>query len=176
MNAIAEIALSADAIHAGLPMSLRTQLASIQVAERTISTQADALAAPPPLQGCALFLAEHQTGGQGTQGRAWISAPAEASLALSIARRFPLATPMLSGLSLVTGIAVAEALGDERIGLKWPNDLLAGGRKLGGILVNLRAAPDSHCEAVVGIGLNLRLPAQSAIRSEERRVGKECRL
>ncbi|MEO8159974.1 MAG: biotin--[acetyl-CoA-carboxylase] ligase [Arenimonas sp.] len=141
----------------------RAMLATIVIAESSASTQADALAAPTPTHGGALFLAVQQTAGQGRMGRAWLSAPADGSLAMSLSRHFQRPVTAMSGLSLVAGIAVAEALALDSIGLKWPNDLVAGGRKLGGILVNLRAAPDGGCDAVVGIGLNLRLPTDAAI-------------
>jgi len=150
-------------IWSALSPSRREEIATIHIAAETASTQADALAAATPPSGCALFLAEHQSAGQGRQGRAWISAPAEASLPLSLSRRFHRPMAAMTGLSLVVGIAVAEALALEGVGLKWPNDLVADGRKLGGILVNLRAAPDHRCEAVIGIGLNLQLPPQVAI-------------
>jgi len=156
-------ALDRVAIWSALAPAQRAALANIHIAAHTASTQADALAAHAPEQGCALFLAEHQSAGQGRQGRGWISAPAEASLAMSLARRFPRTLAQMSGLSLVVGIAVAEALACEGVGLKWPNDLVAGGRKLGGILVNLRAAPEGSCDAVIGIGLNLQLPDGAGI-------------
>jgi BirA family biotin operon repressor/biotin-[acetyl-CoA-carboxylase] ligase len=161
--------LDAEEILAALSLPRRGELASIAIAAQTPSTQADALAAPVPERGCALFLAEHQNAGQGRQGRSWISPPAQASLAMSLSRRFHVPVAMMTGLSLVAGIAVAEALALEGVGLKWPNDLVADGRKLGGILVNLRAAPAGGtggtpaCDAVIGIGLNLRLPPDAAI-------------
>jgi BirA family biotin operon repressor/biotin-[acetyl-CoA-carboxylase] ligase len=155
--------LDAEAIRAALPGALRGQLLRVEIAERTQSTQSDALAAGVPETGCALFLAEHQLGGVGRRGRSWHSAPADASLAFSLARRFARPLPALSGLSLVAGIALAEALDLDSVRLKWPNDLVARGRKLGGILVNLRNVGDGGCEAVIGVGLNLRLPADAAI-------------
>lgn len=57
---------------------------------------------------------------------------------------------------------VAEALhglGHAGVGLKWPNDLLVAGRKLGGILIQLRGEAMGPCEAVIGLGLNVRMPA-----------------
>jgi BirA family biotin operon repressor/biotin-[acetyl-CoA-carboxylase] ligase len=156
-------AYSAATILAAMPAAARELLASIAIAETSASTQADALAATTPAQGGALYLAEAQTAGQGRMGRAWLSVPADGSLAMSLARRFRNPLAAMSGLSLVAGIAVAEALAVESVGLKWPNDLVADGRKLGGILVNLRAAPDGACDAVVGIGLNLRLPDHAGI-------------
>jgi BirA family transcriptional regulator, biotin operon repressor / biotin---[acetyl-CoA-carboxylase] ligase len=151
------------AIWSALPSPQRDALSTIHIAERTPSTQADALAAGTPARGCALFLAEHQLAGQGRQGRAWVSAPAGASLAMSLSRRFESPMARLSGLSLVAGIAIAEALELEGVGLKWPNDLVCGGRKLGGILVNLRAASGGATDAVVGIGINIALPDASGI-------------
>jgi BirA family biotin operon repressor/biotin-[acetyl-CoA-carboxylase] ligase len=88
---------------------------------------------------------------------------------MSLSRRFRAPVASMSGLSLVAGIAVAEAIALDGVGLKWPNDLMVDGRKLGGILVNLRAASASGgvgaptCDAVIGIGLNLRLPPDTAI-------------
>jgi BirA family biotin operon repressor/biotin-[acetyl-CoA-carboxylase] ligase len=146
------------AIWAALSPPRREALSTIHIASETASTQSDALAAEVPAHGCALFLAEHQLAGQGRQGRGWISAPADASLAMSLLRRFRATMVTMSGLSLVVGIAAAEALALDGVGLKWPNDLVFDGRKLGGILVNLRAAPEGGCDAVIGIGINLSLP------------------
>jgi BirA family biotin operon repressor/biotin-[acetyl-CoA-carboxylase] ligase len=151
--------MDAGAILAAMGRSARAQVSAIGVAASSVSTQADALAALAPTQGCAVFLAEHQTAGQGRRGRGWVSAPAGGSLAMSVSRRFRVSLAMMSGLSLVAGIAVAEALELDGVGLKWPNDLVAGGLKLGGILVNLRTPVEGACDAVVGIGLNLALPA-----------------
>ena len=155
--------LDAEAIRAALPPALRAQVARIEIAGQTGSTQADALAAGGPESGCALFLAEHQRDGVGRQGRAWRSPPDGASLPFSLVRRFARPLPALSGLSLVVGIAVADALALEAVRLKWPNDLVAHGRKLGGILVNLRKLGEGACEAVIGVGLNLRLPPETDI-------------
>ena len=157
------VRLDRAAIWSGLSPAQREALATIHIAVETASTQSDALAADVPPRGCALFLAEHQRAGQGRQGRGWISAPAEASLAMSLSRHFDVSMATMSGLSLVVGIAVAEALECEGVGLKWPNDLVASGRKLGGILVNLRASPAGGCEAVIGIGINLCLPDAAGI-------------
>jgi BirA family biotin operon repressor/biotin-[acetyl-CoA-carboxylase] ligase len=76
--------------------------------------------------------------------------------------RFERAAAALSGLSLAVGVAVARALaalGVEGVQLKWPNDVLHAGRKLGGILVELQGVAAGPAAAVIGIGLNLRLPA-----------------
>lgn len=84
-------------------------------------------------------LAERQTAGQGRHGRCWVS-PFGANLYLSILWRYPCGPAGLSGLSLAAGAVVADALrqlGVQGLVLKWPNDLLWGGRKLGGILLEV---------------------------------------
>lgn len=105
-----------------------------------------------------VIVAERQTAGRGRQGRAWLASPGD-SLTFSLLWRFPSGTAP-AGLSLAVGLAVAEAIqkiGAGRTALKWPNDLLKDGRKLGGILIEL--VPGKPHAAVIGIGLNLRLPA-----------------
>jgi BirA family biotin operon repressor/biotin-[acetyl-CoA-carboxylase] ligase len=109
--------------------------------------------------GGSLVIAERQTAGRGRRGRMWISAPGD-SLTFSLLWRFTPGT-LPAGLSLAVGLAMATALekvdsGGAAIQLKWPNDLLLEGRKLGGILVEL--LPGALHAAVIGIGLNLRLP------------------
>jgi BirA family biotin operon repressor/biotin-[acetyl-CoA-carboxylase] ligase len=101
--------------------------------------------------------AGRQTGGRGRQGRAWLS-PA-GNLYLSVLLR-PALPPASAGvLPLLVGVAAAEAAGEWGVDvrLKWPNDLLAGGRKLGGVLVEASAGTEGLETAVVGVGLNLAL-------------------
>ena len=152
--------LHADGILSALPVEVRDDIVSLQVVDETGSTQADALAAPIPPQGCSVLLAERQTAGEGRLGRRWLS-PRGSGIALSLSRRFDRGAAQMAGLSLAVGVAVAEALqglGLSQLRLKWPNDLQVEGRKLGGILINLRAERTA-CAAVIGIGLNVRMPA-----------------
>jgi BirA family biotin operon repressor/biotin-[acetyl-CoA-carboxylase] ligase len=103
----------------------------------------------------AVLVAERQTAGRGRMGRQWHAEP-DASLTFSLLYKLPRGT-MPGGLSLAVGVGVAEALralGVPGVALKWPNDILRDGRKLGGVLIELTGA-----SAVIGIGLNLRLPA-----------------
>jgi BirA family biotin operon repressor/biotin-[acetyl-CoA-carboxylase] ligase len=113
--------------------------------------------------GPLLLVAEHQTAGRGRLGRAWVSARGD-SLTFSLALALP-QTLDLSGLSLTVGCAVADALepDGEQIRLKWPNDLLLAGAKLGGILVETLPLPGTDQRGVViGIGLNIApLPAEA---------------
>ena len=105
-----------------------------------------------------VIIAEEQTAGRGRRGRQWFASPGD-SLTFSLLWRFvPGTSP--AGLSLAIGVAVARAvakMGVSKLALKWPNDILLDGRKLGGILVEL--LPGAPHAAVIGIGLNLRLPA-----------------
>jgi BirA family transcriptional regulator, biotin operon repressor / biotin---[acetyl-CoA-carboxylase] ligase len=106
----------------------------------------------------SVIVAERQTAGRGSRGRSWLAAP-QASLTFSVLWRFAGGMEKLSGLSLAVGVAVAQALeacGAQAIGLKWPNDILHDGGKLGGILVELQNERNSAL-AVIGVGLNLRL-------------------
>lgn len=107
----------------------------------------------------SLLVADRQTAGRGRRGRSWLSTP-EAGLTFSLLWRFDGAVSRLAGLSLAVGVAVARALqssGVSGVGLKWPNDILLDGGKVGGILVELEAAAGSML-AVIGIGINLQLP------------------
>ena len=112
-----------------------------------------------------MLLAERQTGGRGRRGRSWQS-PLGAHVYLSVARRFDGGLARLGGLSLVAGIAACEALhglGFGRVALKWPNDLVVakddGLRKLGGLLVEGGGEAGGVARAVIGLGLNVRMPA-----------------
>jgi len=116
-----------------------------------------------------LLVAGEQTAGRGRRGRRWRSAPG-AGLTFSLARRIRRPARELAALSLVAGVAAARALRTLGVPaeLKWPNDLLAAGAKLGGILVETRPA-GRETLAVFGIGINLR-GAGELTRQLRRRV------
>jgi BirA family biotin operon repressor/biotin-[acetyl-CoA-carboxylase] ligase len=101
-------------------------------------------------------LAEEQTAGRGRLGRAWVS-PAGKNIYVTLVMRPPAAK--LRVLSIVSPLAIADAL--EGIGLtpklKWPNDVLVGGRKIAGILIETELSGDAVKYALVGIGLNVNL-------------------
>lgn len=111
----------------------------------------------------SIVMADHQTAGRGRHDRRW-EAPAGTALLVSLV----LATRPL--LSLAAGVAAAEACGPE-VRLKWPNDLLLDGRKLGGILVETTPA-----KAVVGIGINLTWAPEGAARLGQPREAVLARL
>ncbi|WP_430461199.1 bifunctional biotin--[acetyl-CoA-carboxylase] ligase/biotin operon repressor BirA [Thalassolituus sp. LLYu03] len=109
-------------------------------------------------------LAEKQVAGRGRRGRQWVS-PFGKNIYLSLLVSFSGGLSSLEGLSLVTAIAVERALvrlGITGIGLKWPNDVYADGKKLAGILLEVTGEYASHCQVVIGIGLNLSLSEDDA--------------
>ncbi len=128
------------------------ELAGIEVrkVERCGSTNAVLLAEGNP---GVLLVAEEQTAGRGRRGKRWYSAPG-AGVTFSLSVRI---AKSVAGLSLVAGVGAARALramGASRVALKWPNDLVVDGAKLGGILVESRGKL-----AVIGIGINCRRDA-----------------
>ena len=160
--------LDAEAIAAALSAPTRVRLAALEVAWSIDSTNSELLRRPTPAQGVAVLLAERQTGGRGRRGRVWAS-PLAAHLYLSLSRSFGGGLARLGGLSLVAGIAAVEALqglGYAAVRLKWPNDLVVldgyGLRKLGGLLIEGGGEYAGPARAVIGLGLNVRMPAAVA--------------
>jgi BirA family transcriptional regulator, biotin operon repressor / biotin---[acetyl-CoA-carboxylase] ligase len=138
----------------------------VRVVEQTGSTNADLAAAARGGEAEGVVLvAEHQTAAKGRLGRSW-TAPARAGLSFSVLLR-PIDVDIArwSLLPLLTGVATAVAtasVSDVDIGLKWPNDLMIGERKLAGIL-----AERVDSAVVIGVGLNVslkteELPVESA--------------
>lgn len=152
--------LDAQAIAAALPAALRRRLGMLEVAWQLDSTNSALLRRiDTGLADRSVCLAEQQSAGRGRRGRPW-RMPLAGGLALSLYRRFDGALASLAGLSLVAGLAAAETLaacGVAGVGLKWPNDLVARGAKLGGVLVELGGEALGPCHAVIGVGINLRL-------------------
>ena len=108
-----------------------------------------------------VVLAEFQTAGKGRRGNQWLS-PMASGLCLSMAWHFETSPASLMALSLASAVAVLRALHKFKIkktGLKWPNDIICDGRKLGGILLESRIEAAGACDVVLGLGLNLNLPA-----------------
>jgi BirA family biotin operon repressor/biotin-[acetyl-CoA-carboxylase] ligase len=135
--------------------SIRLPGVDVRVVERCGSTNSVLLKEPG--EATVLLAAEAQTAGRGRRGRRWHSRPG-ADLTFSVAATLRRPARELAALSLVAGVAAARALrgtGVSRALLKWPNDLLVDGAKLGGILVETRSSGRGS-RAVVGIGINCR--------------------
>lgn len=161
--------LDASAILAELPAQAAGRITRLEVAWSIDSTNTELLRRRAPEgAGTEVLLAERQTGGRGRRGRTWAS-PLAAHLYLSLARGFGGGLARLGGLSLVAGVAVAEALqamGFDGVGLKWPNDVVIvapdGLRKLGGLLIEGSGEYAGAARAVIGLGLNVRMPEAAA--------------
>jgi BirA family biotin operon repressor/biotin-[acetyl-CoA-carboxylase] ligase len=153
--------LDGDAIRAQLGAESRARLRNLEVHDALDSTNSRLLArADLPAGSCDVCLAEYQTAGRGRRGRTWL-APYAAGLCFSLSWSFREPPAELAALSLAVGVAVLRALaalGVPGASLKWPNDVLLDGRKLGGILCELRAEVGGPAFVVVGIGLNVSLP------------------
>ncbi len=146
-----EAALGADRLAACLALELHDELDS---------TNARLLAASPPAPGqWRACLAEYQSAGRGRRGRAWTQ-PFGGGLCASLGWSFAAPPAGLAALALAAGVAVLRSLdssGVAGLSLKWPNDVLRDGGKLGGILCELRSDPAGPVYVVVGVGLNVRL-------------------
>jgi len=138
---------------------------SVQVLDQIPSTNSGLIAASSAgenIHGRAL-VAEMQTAGRGRMGRSWVSRFG-GSLTFSLGWRFDAGAAALSGLSLAVGVALAKAVaeaGYDDVRLKWPNDLIHTHRKLGGVLVELAGDALGPTTAVIGIGINVSLPADA---------------
>jgi BirA family transcriptional regulator, biotin operon repressor / biotin---[acetyl-CoA-carboxylase] ligase len=152
--------LDGDAIRAA---AADAPLRELAVFAQLDSTNSWLMARQPPLAGeLDACLAETQIAGRGRRGRPW-AAPLGGGLYLSMAWHLDRRPPDFSALSLATGVAVCEALaelGVREVQLKWPNDLVVDGGKLGGILVEMRGEADGPAEMVIGVGINVCLPAE----------------
>lgn len=157
----------------------------VRVVARCGSTNSALLAECPAHR--VLLVAETQTAGRGRRGRRWLSAPRGAALTFSLAVPFKRALRELPPLAPAVGIALARVLrraGVRRVGVEWPNDLVVGGAKLGGILIETRAAGGATC-VVIGVGINFasapRLKRQVACvadfaRTDRNAVLRACAL
>jgi len=136
--------------------------------DETESTNAFMLHHADELESGDLCVAEYQASGRGRRGRTWVS-PYGSHLYFSLFWSLPDLSKAM-GLSLVAGCALAKVLGDmgvKELGLKWPNDLYLQGRKLAGILVEIKGQADGECQLVIGIGVNLAMPAQEAEKIDQ---------
>lgn len=117
------------------------------------------------LPGVRVCLAEAQSNGRGRRGRSWSATPGH-NILLSMCWSFDSGPAGLAGLSLAAGVAVLRALeefGVGGLGLKWPNDILCDGRKLAGLLIDVRGEANGPSRVVLGLGLNVYLaPADGA--------------
>ena len=157
--------IDADDIRRALSRETAALLQSLEVFDRIDSTNSYLLNSPPPPPGhTRVAIADFQSSGRGRHAKTWVSPPG-AGLCLSIAYTFRRAPGELTGLTLAMGVGIASAfceLGIDDVTLKWPNDLVARNRKLGGMLSEVKHHGTGQVSVVTGIGINVRLPDELA--------------
>ena len=150
--------LDANAIRGVLDDDAR--LVELEVFAEIGSTNSYLMAQPAPGPGrFRAAVTDNQTAGRGRQGKTWLSPPGS-GLCLSMAYTFEQSPEQLPALTLAIGLGVIDtlaALDVPGVQLKWPNDLVAGDGKLGGILTEAQPGKDGAMTVVTGIGINLRL-------------------
>lgn len=116
-----------------------------------------------------VVLAEHQRGGRGRRGRIWHS-PFAGNIYLSLSWRFLQLPANIIGLSLALGVVICRylaQLGVDGLALKWPNDILCQGRKLCGLLVEMHGETNGPYDVVIGVGLNVAMPASAQTQIDQ---------
>ncbi|HEY2682859.1 MAG TPA: biotin--[acetyl-CoA-carboxylase] ligase [Steroidobacteraceae bacterium] len=153
--------LDAATMQAELRQSTRARLRQLELRFEVDSTNTRLLSQPaPPIGSADVCISELQHAGRGRLGRRWL-APFGCGIAMSLSWSFSDAARALPALSLGVGVAVSRALrrtGAHGIALKWPNDIWYRDRKVGGVLVEIRAEAGGPAHVVIGVGLNVCLP------------------
>lgn len=157
--------LSETDLAAAMDAEVLAQISSLEVLPNIDSTNRYLMERlPNNLNSGHVCLAEYQTAGRGRRGRDWVS-PFGQNLYLSFYWRFDISPAVLSGLGLAIAVALVRALrrlGLEGTKLKWPNDVLWQGRKLAGILLEMKAEAQGPFHVVTGVGINLNMPVDQA--------------
>lgn len=141
-------------------LSTRWAGRNLQYSESLVSTNATAYyAGNDGAPHGTLIVADRQTGGRGRSGRSWES-PAGKNLYFSLLLRPEFPLEKASMLTLLMAHSVARSLEsygfDCKVGIKWPNDILANGRKVCGILTELRAEKGRISQLIIGVGINVK--------------------
>ena len=158
--------LSADLIRLPLSAYVSSRLDRLEVLREIDSTSEylKRTKSQHKARGIRACAAEWQSSGRGRRGRRWVS-PYGTNLYLSLAMQLSKATLRSGGLSLAAAVAVLRALqgcGVGDLGVKWPNDIFHRRRKIAGILLDLSGESCGPFYAVLGIGLNLKIPESAA--------------
>lgn len=148
------VLLDATQLRQQLSPSAASALGDIRIESQLASTN---LTLKERFSHGQVMLAEQQTAGRGRLGREWHS-PLARNIYLSLGWQFDLPLSQLAGLSLVVGVAIAEALQPLvklPVAVKWPNDVYLDRRKLGGVLIELVHNNEGNAAAIIGIGINV---------------------
>jgi len=152
---------------------------ALEVFPRIDSTNKYLHEQPCPLPGrFRAALADHQTAGRGRLDRSWYSTPGS-GICLSMSYTFPSRPHDFSSLTLAIGASVAQALQGidvHGIGLKWPNDIVLGNGKVGGILTEIRPTNSAGVAVVVGLGLNVDFSRGEELTEIPEHIGRVADL
>lgn len=156
-----------------IPVDIQQKISLLEIKQQISSTNDVVAEQLQTLKKSGIVcVAEMQSAGRGRRGRAWFSPPAGTFYG-SVGWLFHQGFQVLEGLSLAVGVAVIKALqtqGVEGLILKWPNDILWHGKKLGGVLIEVNAEMEGICAVVVGVGVNLALPQAVKQQIEQQTV------
>ena len=158
-------ALTGRPVEAEVRPSLTTRRFGRKIAYHSVTAStnilAKALAVEGAVEGCVV-VADSQTGGRGRMGRTWLS-PSGVNLYFSLILRPGVPSIRVPQLTLLVAAAIHQALSalsvDFAAMIKWPNDILANGKKLCGVLCEMQSEPDCTHFVVVGIGINVNQSA-----------------
>lgn len=171
--------LDRDVIEQALAPQSRVQLERLEVLLTVDSTNRHLVDQAPVAAGrLQVCTAELQTAGRGRRGRSWL-APFGSGICLSMGWQFVDVPTGFPALGLAVGVAAVRAfrrLGIEGVALKWPNDLVWQHRKLGGILIEMRGESAGPAYVVIGIGINVHMPASTRLGLAEQQATPVCDL
>jgi BirA family biotin operon repressor/biotin-[acetyl-CoA-carboxylase] ligase len=160
--------LDRDVIFQKTGQNTAEKLRYLTVLGETDSTNSALLRLPAELRHAHAIIAESQTGGRGRRQRQWHSPPG-GNIYLSLGwqfepERMQSVGAALSSLPLVVAVSLCQSLdtlGLDGHGIKWPNDIVAGGKKLAGVLVEMQSSGEGPLLAIIGVGLNVDMPGGS---------------
>lgn len=133
---------------------------SVKVMQSIASTNSHLLSQPIEVSKASICVAESQSAGRGRRGNDWQSAPYR-NVMMSISWGFDHWPETITALGLAVSLAISEYLNERYeidVRIKWPNDLMVGDDKLGGILIDVSGEASSACQVVIGLGLNVHQP------------------
>jgi BirA family transcriptional regulator, biotin operon repressor / biotin---[acetyl-CoA-carboxylase] ligase len=151
------------AIQASMAADTRTLLRQLTVLDAVDSTNLFLRRLPQEQQHGHAVVAESQESGRGRRGRSWHSPPG-GNIHLSVGWKLPASADSIAQLPLAVAVCIARAIqqaGITTAGIKWPNDVLVDKKKLAGILLEARHGGRGGVIAVIGVGINVRMPSDS---------------
>lgn len=157
--------LSKQRILAKMPDSTKNLVGSLDIHKELPSTNAYLRQSFNPQKDSAqVIIAESQPQGKGRRGRGWVATPFR-NLMMSVGWRYAEWPRNPSALSLAFAVAVHQSLcasGADQIDIKWPNDILLGGKKIAGLLVDATGEASGGCDLVFGVGINFLILDEDA--------------